>query len=291
MLGAGGSTVSPTESLRSYARSFARPLEILRGYRRRHIRPDLVAGATVAVLAIPQCIAYAAIAGLPPTYGLYSAVVATIAGALWGSSRHLSTGPTNAISILVLSILTPLAAIGAPEYLVAASAMAVMVGVLCIVFGFARLGMLVNFASRSVLLGFTAGAGVLIAVGQLRNLLNIDIPRSVHLWHTMLNLITNLNQLHITSLILGGVTVVVILVIDGFTRRLPGAILALVGTGAVVAALGVDRLGVAAHVLARLIHTVDGDPAVGDAFGVFPVPGIAGLEPGVCQSAETQVDL
>ena len=245
MLGAGVSTVSPTESLRSYARSFARPLKILRGYRRRYVRPDLVAGATVAVLAIPQCIAYAAIAGLPPTYGLYSAVVATIAGALWGSSRHLSTGPTNAISILVLSILTPLAAIGAQEYLIAASVMAVMVGVLCIVFGFARLGMLVNFASRSVLLGFTAGAGVLIAVGQLRNLLNIDIPRSPHLWHTMLNLITNLDQLHITSLILGGVTVVVILVIDGFTRRLPGAILALVGTGAVVAALGVDRLGVA----------------------------------------------
>ena len=237
--------MSPAESLLRYASSFARPLEILRGYRPRHIRPDLVAGATVAVLAIPQCIAYAAIAGLPPTYGLYSAVVATIAGALWGSSRHLSTGPTNAISILVLSILTPLAAIGAPEYLIAASAMAVMVGVLCIAFGFARLGMLVNFASRSVLLGFTAGAGVLIAVGQLRNLLNIDIPRSPHLWKTVLNLATNLDQLHLTSLILGGVTVMVILVIDGFTRRLPGAILALVGTGAFVAALGVDRLGVA----------------------------------------------
>ncbi len=245
MLRAGGVTVASLESVRRNARSFARPLEIFRGYRRRDIRPDLVAGATVAVLAVPQCIAYAAIAGLPPTYGLYSAVVATIAGALWGSSRHLSTGPTNAISILVLSILTPLAAIGAPEYLVAASAMAVMVGVLCIVFGFARLGMLVNFASRSVLLGFTAGAGVLIAVGQLRNLLNIDIPRSPHPLHTILNLATNLDQLHTTSLILGSVTVLVILVIDGFTRRLPGAILALVGTGAVVAALGVDRLGVA----------------------------------------------
>jgi SulP family sulfate permease len=237
--------VVSVETVRRNARSFARPLEILRGYRRRHIRPDLVAGATVAVLATPQCIAYAAIAGLPPTYGLYSAVVATIAGALWGSSRHLSTGPTNAISILVLSVLTPLAAIGTPEYLVAASAMAVMVGVLCIVFGFARLGMLVNFASRSVLLGFTAGAGVLIGVGQLRNLLNIDIPRSPHLWHTLLNLGSNLDEIHFISLILGGTTVVAILVIDGFTRRLPGALLALVGTGVAVAALGVERLGIA----------------------------------------------
>ena len=98
----------------------------------------MIAGLTVAVVAIPQCIAYAAIAGLPPSYGLYSAVVASIAGALWGSSRYLSTGPTNAISILVLSILTPLAAIGSPEYLVAASTVAVMVGVFCIVFSCAR---------------------------------------------------------------------------------------------------------------------------------------------------------
>jgi SulP family sulfate permease len=204
-----------------------------------------VAGATVAVLAIPQCIAYAAIAGLPPTYGLYSAVVATIAGALWGSSSHLSTGPTNAISILVLSILTPLAAIGAAEYLVAASVMAVMVGALCVVFGFAGLGMLVNFASRSVLLGFTAGAGVLIAVGQFPNLLNIDIPRSSHIWHTLFNLALNIDQIHLMSLALGGVTVLVILVIDGFTRRLPGSLLALVGAGFFVAAFGADRLGVA----------------------------------------------
>jgi len=237
--------LSPKESLLRYVRSFSRPLEIGAAYRKRHIRPDLVAGATVAVLAIPQSIAYAAIAGLPPTYGLYSAVVATIAGALWGSSRHLSTGPTNAISILVLSILTPLAAIGGPEYLVAASVLAVMVGALCIVFGFAGLGMLVNFASRSVLLGFTAGAGVLIAVGQLRNLLNIDIPRSPHIGSTLINLVVNLDQTHFASLVLGGLTVLVILVIDGFTRRLPGSLLALVGAGVVVAVIGVERLGVA----------------------------------------------
>jgi SulP family sulfate permease len=245
MLGARGVEVASVETVASYARSFARPLEILRGYRRRYIRHDLVAGATVAVLAIPQCIAYAAIAGLPPVYGLYTAVVATIAGALWGSSRHLSTGPTNAISILVLSILTPLAAIGGAEYLMAASAMAVMVGVLCIAFGFAGLGMLVNFASRSVLLGFTAGAGVLIAAGQLRNLFNVDIPRSPHLLHTLVNLAKNLDQIHLTSLALGGVTVLVILLIDGFTRRLPGSLLALMGAGAAVAALGADRLGIA----------------------------------------------
>ncbi len=248
-----------SDSLRRYPKALARPWEIVRGYRVRHIRPDLVAGATVAVLAIPQCIAYASIAGLPPTYGLYSAMVATIAGALWGSSRHLSTGPTNAISILVLSILTPLAAIGSAEYLVAASVMALMVGVLCIVLGFVGVGMLVNFVSRSVLLGFTAGAGVLIAVGQLGNLMNIDIPRSPHLLHTILNLARNIDQFHLTSLILGGTTVLAILVIDGFSRKLPGALMALIATGVLVAVVGVDRLGIAVvgEVPSEIPHLTD----------------------------------
>ncbi len=163
------------EVVRRDLTALIRPLEVVRGYRKTQVRGDVIAGLTVAVVAIPQCIAYASIAGLPPSYGLYSAVVASIVGALWGSSRYLSTGPTNAISILVLSILTPLAAVGASEYLVAASAMAVMVGVFCIIFAFAGLGMLVNFASRAVLLGFTAGAGVLIAAGQLKNLLRLDV--------------------------------------------------------------------------------------------------------------------
>ncbi|MCK5438822.1 MAG: SulP family inorganic anion transporter, partial [Gemmatimonadetes bacterium] len=209
------------------------------------MRGDVIAGLTVAVVAIPQCIAYASIAGLPPSYGLYSAVVASIAGALWGSSRYLSTGPTNAISILVLSILTPLAAIGAPEYLIAASAMAVMVGVFCIVFSFAGLGMLVNFASRAVLLGFTAGAGVLIAAGQLKNLFRLDIPRSPHLMSTLSKVIGAIDEIHVASLALGVGTIVVILLLGRFYKRLPGGLFALIGAGTVVAVFGVDRLGVA----------------------------------------------
>jgi len=209
------------------------------------VRGDVIAGLTVAVVAIPQCIAYASIAGLPPSYGLYSAVVASIAGALWGSSRYLSTGPTNAISILVLSILTPLAAIGAPEYLVAASTMAVMVGVFCIVFSFAGLGMLVNFASRAVLLGFTAGAGVLIAAGQLKNLFRLDVPRSPHLLSTLSNVIGAIDETHAASLALGVGTIVAILLLGRFYKRLPGGLFALIGAGVVVAVFGVERLGVA----------------------------------------------
>ncbi len=236
--------MTPAGTLRRVAVAFARPATILKHYRRQQVRPDLVAGLTVAVVAVPQCIAYASIAGLPPTYGLYSAAVAVVFGALWGSSRYLSTGPTNAISILVLSILSPLAAVGAAEYLMAASLMAVIVGVLCIVFGFAGFGILVNFASRAVLLGFTAGAGILIAAGQLKNLLRLEVPRSPHLFQNLAGVVRSADETHLASLLLGLGTVLVILVFDGYFRRLPGALVALVASGVLVAVVGVERLGV-----------------------------------------------
>jgi sulfate permease, SulP family len=230
---------------RWYSEALLRPVQILRDYKPVRLRPDLVAGLTVAVVAIPQSIAYAAIAGLPPSYGLYAAAVAAMVGSLWGSSRYLNTGPTNAISILVLSILTPLAAIGSAEYLMAASLMAVMVGVFCIVFGFAGLGVLVNFASRAVLLGFTAGAGVLIAVGQLKNLLRLDVPRTPHLLHTLAEVAGTIRDSHLPSLLVGLGALAAMVVIGRVTPRLPAALLALTGAGIVVSLIGVERLGIA----------------------------------------------
>jgi len=236
----------PTEVVeRWYAEALARPVEILRSYKMVRVRPDALAGLTVAVVAIPQSIAYASIAGLPPSYGLYAAAVAAIVGSLWGSSRFLNTGPTNAISILVLSILTPLAAIGSAQYLMAASVMAVMVGVFCIVFGFLGLGVLINFASRAVLLGFTAGAGVLIAAGQLKNLLRLDVPPSPHLWTSLGGVVDQFADTHIPSLLLGLATLVTMASIARFAPRLPAALMALTGAGLVVAVVGPDRLGVA----------------------------------------------
>jgi SulP family sulfate permease len=229
---------------RWYAEALARPVVILRTYQAIRLRPDLVAGLTVAVVAIPQSIAYASIAGLPPSYGLYAAAIAAIVGSLWGSSRYLNTGPTNAISILVLSILTPLAAIGSAEYLMAASVMAVMVGVFCVIFGFAGLGVLVNFASRAVLLGFTAGAGVLIAAGQLKNLLRLDVARSPNLWHSMGGVLDNLSQSHVPSLLLGLGTLAVMATVARLWPRLPAALIALTGAGLLVVVIGVDRMGV-----------------------------------------------
>lgn len=232
------------EVLKRYRGFFARPVSVVNDFRASGIRSNLVAGLTVAVVATPQCIAYAAIAGLPPSYGLYTVVVATVVGALWGSSRFLSTGPTNAVSIVVMSVLAPIAAVGSAQYMLSASLMAVMVGVLCIAFGLAGLGMLVNYASRAVLLGFTAGAGVLIAAGQLKNLMRVEIPRSPHLISTMGEVLAQAHQSHWPSVAIGAATIGIVIVFARISNRIPGSLIAVVLTGLIVAIVGVDRTGV-----------------------------------------------
>src|SRR5512135_219432 len=130
---------------------FTRPVRILRGFRKANLRPDLVAGLTVAVILLPQAIAYASIAQVPPQMGLYTAVVAAIVGALWGSSNQLHTGPTSTAALLMFAALLSIATPGSPRYLAAAGLLAVLVGLFRLLLGLARLGMLVNFVSDSVI--------------------------------------------------------------------------------------------------------------------------------------------
>ena len=190
-------------SLIQELRYFGRPVVILRSYQREYLRPDLIAGLTVAVVLIPQAIAYALIAELPPQTGLYAAIVASIVAGLWGSSNQLNTGPANAISLLVLSALLPIATPGSPQYLIIAGLLAVMVGVICILIGLARLGVLVNFVSDSVIIGFTAGAGILISVNQVRHLMRLNLTSSPELTETLGQIGIQLPETHWPSVILG----------------------------------------------------------------------------------------
>ncbi|MEJ2234209.1 MAG: SulP family inorganic anion transporter, partial [Syntrophobacterales bacterium] len=153
-------------------------LSWIRTYGRRHIKADLVAGLTVAVVAVPQSMAYALIAGLPVQYGLYASIVPAIVGSLWGSSAHLITGPTTATSLVVFSIVAGLAQPGSLDYLQMAFLLAFMAGGIRIAMGLARLGNLLNFVSHSVILGFTAGAGVLIAFNQFPSFLGLHLEKS-----------------------------------------------------------------------------------------------------------------
>ncbi|MCA9969888.1 MAG: STAS domain-containing protein, partial [Anaerolineales bacterium] len=223
---------------------FVRPIAIFRNYDRAHLRPDLLAGLTVAVVMLPQAIAYALIAELPPQVGLYAAIVAAIIGVLWGSSAHLHTGPTNAASLLVLSSLIPIAAPGSPAYIAAAGLLAVMVGVFRLVMGLARLGMLVNFVSDSVVIGFTAGAGILISVNQLRHLLRLDTPSSPEFYDTLLQTARSASETHLPTIGIGLLTILII-VLTGWKRpRWPGTLIAMVVASAAVALLQLQADGV-----------------------------------------------
>ena len=149
------------------------------------LRADLPAGLTSAIVVLPQGVAFATLAGLPPEYGLYSAMVPAVIAALFGSSWHLVSGPTNAISLVVFATLSPLAEPGSAQYIQLVLSLTLMVGALQLVMGLARLGQLVNFISHSVIVGFTAGAALLIITSQLRNFFGLPIPRGASFLETL----------------------------------------------------------------------------------------------------------
>jgi len=157
-----------------------RLLPFLRWWRRvdrRSTRSDLVAGVVGAIFVLPQGLAFATLAGMPPQYGLYCAMVPTAVAALFGSSLHTVSGPTNAVSLFVFAALSPLAHPESPEYVSLALTLALLSGATMVALGALRMGALVNFVSNDVIVGFTAGVGILIIVSQLGNFSGIPLPR------------------------------------------------------------------------------------------------------------------
>jgi len=144
------------------------------------LRADLIAGLTGAIIVLPQGVAFATIAGMPPEYGLYAAMLPAIIAALFGSSWHLVSGPTTAISIVVFATLSPLAEPGSAHYIGLVLTLTLMVGVLQLAMGLLRMGTLVNFISHSVVVGFTAGAALLIIASQIKNFFGIHIASGAH---------------------------------------------------------------------------------------------------------------
>ncbi|MBI3392948.1 MAG: SulP family inorganic anion transporter, partial [Nitrospirae bacterium] len=218
-------------------------LPYLRSYTVGGLKLDLVAGLTVAIVALPQSMAYALIAGIDPRYGLYASIVPAILGSLFGSSRHLITGPTNAISLVVLSTLAPHA--DDPARMISlVFLLAMLVGGLQLFFGLVRMGGLINFVSHSVILGFMAGAGVLIAFNQIKNLLGISIPRSHAFVTTTWQTIFHAGETNVISLGLGALTILLIVVFQRKFPKLPAALMAMGISGAVVYIFDLASLGV-----------------------------------------------
>jgi SulP family sulfate permease len=223
----------------------------LRWWRRvdRHtLKLDLMAGLTGAVVALPQGVAFATIAGMPPEYGLYAGMIPAIIAALWGSSWHLVSGPTTAASIVVFSTLSVFAEPGSADYVRLALTLTFMVGVLELAMGLARLGTLVNFISHSVVVGFTAGAAFLIAGNQVKHFFGLDIARGLGLHEVIGTLLLNLEHLNPFVTVVGVTTLALGLAVRHFTPKFPYMIAAMVGGSlfayALNQVLGVETTGI-----------------------------------------------
>lgn len=218
----------------------ARLLPFLRWWpmvNRTTMRSDLSAGLTGAIVVLPQGVAFATIAGMPPEYGLYAGMVPAIIAALFGSSWHLVSGPTTAASIVLFSSLSALAEPATAQYVTLALTLTFMVGVIQVAMGAARLGTLVNFISHSVVIGFTAGAAILIAANQIKNFFGLEIPRGTEFYETVWAVFADFDQINGYVVLVGVVTMATGIIFKRWVRRVPYMIAAMLGGSLVSFAL------------------------------------------------------
>ncbi|MFZ5590948.1 MAG: SulP family inorganic anion transporter [Bacillota bacterium] len=215
-------------------------IETLRNYKREDLRFDIIAALTVAVVALPQSMAYAMIAGVNPAYGLYTFIVLTILGSAFGSSHHLNTGPTNAIALLIAGYMSVY--LGQDNFYGNLFLLTFMVGAIQFAMGVLNLGKLVNYVSHSVIVGFTAGAGVIIAMGQLNSLLGISLPKGkLSSLEKVIITFQHIDQTNMVALGLGIFTILVTVFAKKINKNLPGALLGIIFSVILVMALGLDK--------------------------------------------------
>ena len=191
------------------------------------LKDDIIAGLTGAIVVLPQGVAFAAIAGMPPEYGLYAGIVPAIVAALFGSSWHLVSGPTTAASIVLFSALSEMAQPGSMDYVRLALTLTFMVGIIQLVMGFVKLGALVNFISHSVIIGFTAGAAVLIAASQVKNFFGLEMERGLHFYEVIIELFSNISNINIYITAIASVTLIVGILAKKYAKKVPYMIVAM----------------------------------------------------------------
>ncbi|MCX8086522.1 MAG: sulfate permease [Rhodocyclaceae bacterium] len=195
---------------------------------RKTLKDDLIAGITGALIVLPQGVAFATIAGLPPQYGLYAAMVPAIVAALFGSSWHLVSGPTTAISIAIFAALSHTAEPGSPHYIQLVLTLTFLVGLFQLILGLARLGALVNFISHTVVIGFTAGAAILIAASQVKNFFGIGIPRGTPFYEIVHQLYLQFFDINPWVLSVSLVTLATGILTKKYLKKIPYMIAAMV---------------------------------------------------------------
>ncbi|NOZ11574.1 MAG: SulP family inorganic anion transporter [Gammaproteobacteria bacterium] len=203
------------------------------------VKADFMSGLTGAVIVLPQGVAFATIAGLPPEYGLYTAMVTPIVAALFGSSFHLVSGPTTAISIVVFAAISRHADPGTPEFLTLALTLTFLAGVYQFAFGLARLGALVNFVSHTVVIGFTAGAAILIATSQMPHITGVYIPKGESFLHTWVDLFHGMGKVNIYLVVIALATLLIAILSKKMAPKLPNLLIGMV-VGSIIAVFFAD---------------------------------------------------
>ncbi len=217
----------------------------IRGYDREWLRSDLAAGLTVGAMLVPQAMAYALLAGLPPEVGLYASTVSIVAYALFGTSRQLAVGPVAIVSLMTAAALAPIVEEGTAGYLAAAALLALLVGGVHLVMGLGRLGFLVNLLSHSVLVGFTAAAAIIIGFSQVKHLLGVSPARAESFVGTVGGVIAELGSINQATLVVGLTSLVGLFALKRWARRVPGALVVVVGSILAVELFGLEDRGVA----------------------------------------------
>jgi len=221
------------------------PIDAARGYRMRDLRGDVVAGLTVSVIAVPQSMAYAEIAGVPLQYGLYTVIIQCLIGSLFNSQKFLSVGPINTQSLLVFATVAAIVERGDPAFLPMVIALTLIKGLMQMAFAGLRLGLLVRYVSSSVIVGFTAGAGVLIAAKQLKNFFSVapvkdyagsdSLPGLIGIFQGVMPALEDFKW---PSVIAGSVALVIVVGGKYIHKLFPGPLLAVVVAAGAVALMG-----------------------------------------------------
>jgi len=194
------------------------------------LRADFIAGLTVALVLVPQSMAYAQLAGLPAYYGLYAAFLPVAVAALWGSSNQLGTGPVAVASLLTASSLAPLAAPGSDQFVMLAIMLALLVGIVQLGLGLFKLGVVVNFLSHPVIVGFTNAAAMIIGLSQVNKLLGVPMGRSESFIRDIWDVFKQAGDTHWPTLAIGLVAIAIIVLVKRKAPKLPGVLLAVIAT-------------------------------------------------------------
>jgi sulfate permease, SulP family len=242
-------------------RDWAPALAQFRGYERSRLRGDMVAGVTVAAYLVPQVMAYATVAGLPPVVGLWAALAPLAVYAVLGSSRQLSVGPESTTALMTATALAPLAAGDPGRYAALAAAAALLVGVICLIAGLVRLGFLAELLSRPVLIGYMAGVAAIMIASQLGKVSGVEVEGEEFL-DQIRSFISGLDGMHWPTVALAVSVLVVLLVLARLAPRIPGPLIAILGAALVVSLLSLDRNGI---------------KVVGDIPSGLPIPGFTAI--------------